>query len=184
MRVKRALDHLRTRKPQHLPKQPSRESRQTQALLPASTRAAPSDSALSNKASHQATIIAAVGRYGSKAVASALQAAGLTSIVGDTVQLRGQQAAVMDSLVEVLERKIDYTFQDKDIAKEALQLAGNGYTKIGTRYVTNGHKRLAVVGDNVIDMVLCFEWYGSGKEEGDSDEVCIWPKINSDKRHS
>ena len=73
-----------------------------------------------------------------------------------------------DSSVVTLEQKIGYTFQDKDIAKGALQLAGNGVTWAGTRDVPNGNKRLAVLGDLVIDMTLCLEWYGRGHVGGKS----------------
>lgn len=98
-----------------------------------------------------------------------------------TLRLHEQQAADMDPLVEVLERKIGYTLQDKDIANQAHLLAGNGVLRIGKRDVPNGNKRLVVLGDNVIDMVLYFEWYGSGREKGESNELLIWFKIGADR---
>jgi hypothetical protein len=64
-----------------------------------------------------------------------------------------------------LETIIDYSFKDKSTAWEALQLAGNGFS---TKFITNGNKRLAIVGNLVIDTVLSEAWYRSGKPEGES----------------
>lgn len=73
---------------------------------------------------------------------------------------------VMDQSVAELEKKIGYTFTDKDVAAEALQLAGNGTTVVGGRVVLNGNKRLAVLGNLAVDVVLCSSWYEDGGSEG------------------
>ena len=71
-----------------------------------------------------------------------------------TLLPRDPIAAATKTDVVALEQKIGYTFRDKDVAKEALQLAGDGVLRIGGRELPNGNKRLAVVGDGVLDMVL------------------------------
>lgn len=62
-----------------------------------------------------------------------------------------------------LEKIIEYTFKDKVKAWEAIQLPGNGFA---TRFIHNGNKRLAVVGDLVLDLIMSEEWYRSGLSEG------------------
>lgn len=68
--------------------------------------------------------------------------------------------------VYTLQDIIEYNFNDPLLAAEALQLPGNGVSYIGTRRLINGNKRLAVLGDVVLDMILCGKWYESGLSEG------------------
>lgn len=75
-------------------------------------------------------------------------------------------AAPARNIVTWLESKINYTFTDKGIAWEALQLAGNGTTYIENRDVPDGNKRLAIVGDIAIYMVLSVRWYCTGHSKG------------------
>lgn len=67
--------------------------------------------------------------------------------------------------VAELERIIGYTFADKMKGWEALQLPGNSFA---TSFITKGNKRLAIVGDLAIDLVLSETWYASGAAEGQS----------------
>lgn len=58
-----------------------------------------------------------------------------------------------------LEDIIDYTFNDRMIAIEALNIAGSGTIKAGSRTFINGNKRLAILGDRIAEQVLCDAWY-------------------------
>ena len=82
---------------------------------------------------------------------------------------RARAAAAMRAIdpavnIATLESLIDYSFTNKLLAWEALQLPGNGFA---TLTITNGNKRLAVVGDQVIDLILLEGWFASGMDEGE-----------------
>ena len=82
---------------------------------------------------------------------------------------RARKAAALaavdpDRNVASLESTIHYSFANKSMAWEALQLPGNGFE---TPSMPNGNKRLAIVGDLVIDLILSEPWYKSGKDEGE-----------------
>lgn len=68
-----------------------------------------------------------------------------------------------DSKVADLESIIHYSFANKSFAWEALQLPGNGFETLS---MLNGNKRLAIIGDLVIDLILSEPWYDSRKDEG------------------
>lgn len=61
---------------------------------------------------------------------------------------------------------IGYEFKDEHLGWEALQMAGNGIKRSGSRVFDNGNKRLAILGEFVIDIILSQEWYQSGGDEG------------------
>ena len=65
-----------------------------------------------------------------------------------------------------VESIIDYNFIDPDILWEALQAAGSGNTSAGTRRFPDGNKRLAVLGDTVLQLVLVRDWYDSTATRG------------------
>ncbi|KAI9870795.1 MAG: hypothetical protein M1823_008637, partial [Watsoniomyces obsoletus] len=65
--------------------------------------------------------------------------------------------AARDLKIAALESIIDYSFADSNIAWEALQLPGNGFS-------IDGNRRLAVIGDLIIDMILAQQWYSSGAD--------------------
>lgn len=65
------------------------------------------------------------------------------------------------------EQKIGYQFTDQNLCWEALQHAGNGVSQAGTRFILNGNKRLAILGDMVLATVLSKEWYNSGDSQGE-----------------
>lgn len=67
--------------------------------------------------------------------------------------------------VTLLESITDYTFIDRNIAIEALNIAGSGTTTSGTRTFINGNKRLAVLGDRVAEQILCDAWYETDMTE-------------------
>lgn len=55
--------------------------------------------------------------------------------------------------------KIAYSFNDKDLTREALQVAGSTVTKSGDRYIDDGNKRLASLGDRVAELIVTLGWY-------------------------
>lgn len=61
---------------------------------------------------------------------------------------------------------IKYEFIDQDLGWEALQMAGNGTKVAGSREIPNGNKRLAILGEFVINVILSRDWYDSGANEG------------------
>ena len=65
--------------------------------------------------------------------------------------------------VEVI---IGYNFDDPLILWEALQAAGSIVRSAGTRRFPDGNKRLAVLGDTILKLVLQQEWYDSGEIRG------------------
>lgn len=71
----------------------------------------------------------------------------------------------MMNKVHACETIIGYQFQDPHICWEALQVAGSGVYRTGGRNIANGNKRLAIVGDAAIDLVLSKDWYESGTDE-------------------
>ena len=68
--------------------------------------------------------------------------------------------------VEHCEQILSYQFKDRHLCWEALQMAGNGVRKAGSRSIPNGNKRLAIVGDFVLDLILSKAWYDSDELEG------------------
>ena len=61
---------------------------------------------------------------------------------------------------------IGYTFADPIILWEALQAAGSGITWAGTRHFPDGNKRLAVLGDTILQLVLVNDWYDTAYDRG------------------
>lgn len=57
---------------------------------------------------------------------------------------------------------LGYTFNDKYIIWEALQVRGSGVTRSGSRAITDGSKRLAIVGDRLLALHMAEDWYASG----------------------
>jgi hypothetical protein len=68
--------------------------------------------------------------------------------------------------IETVEKVIGYTFQDKHIIWEALQARGTGLKASGGREFSDGNKRLAMWGDNVLDSIFIKHGYESGLERG------------------
>lgn len=72
----------------------------------------------------------------------------------------------MSNMTRGVERIIGYSFTDPLILWEALQAAGSGVTSAGTRRFADGNKRLAVLGDTILELVLVEEWYDSADVRG------------------
>ena len=65
-----------------------------------------------------------------------------------------------------VERVIGHTFNDPLILWEALQAAGSTVRSAGPRRFPDGNKRLAIIGDTVLKLVLVTKWYDSGDIRG------------------
>ena len=72
---------------------------------------------------------------------------------------------ILDTTLEV-ESIIGYNFTDPLTLWEALQAAGSGNTSAGTRRFSDGNKRLAVLGDTILQLVLVKDWYDSTDARG------------------
>lgn len=72
----------------------------------------------------------------------------------------------MSNTTRQVEVIIAYTFTDPLILWEALQAAGSTVRSAGTRRFPDGNKRLAVLGDTVLKLVLVGEWYDSPDARG------------------
>lgn len=71
---------------------------------------------------------------------------------------------------------IVYQFSDVHILWEALQGPGSPIRLIRTRRVTDGNKRLALIGDSILTHILREDWYNSGELRGNlfqSDVMCL-----------
>ena len=65
-----------------------------------------------------------------------------------------------------VEMTIGHTFNDPLILWEALQAAGSIVRSAGPRRFPDGNKRLAMIGDTVLKLVLVTKWYDSGDIRG------------------
>lgn len=69
--------------------------------------------------------------------------------------------------VKELEKFLGYTFKDSTLAWEAMRRTGGGGEMNGRTQKEN-NKRLAILGDIVIYLVMGREWYPSNKTTGES----------------
>jgi hypothetical protein len=72
----------------------------------------------------------------------------------------------MTNRVAQCEEIVGYHFNDPHVAWEALQMAGSGVFFSGGRKISDGNKRLAVLGDLALELILCKDWYEGGDEKG------------------
>ena len=73
----------------------------------------------------------------------------------------------MISKIQGVEETIGYEFDKKSILWEALQAAGSGVTNIDGRPLTDGNKRLALLGDAIVDVALIEQWYAGLEPKGE-----------------
>jgi dsRNA-specific ribonuclease len=78
------------------------------------------------------------------------------------------------------ERLIGYTFTQRDLLWEALQVAGSGQARIGGRDTSKGNERLAIVGDSILSYVLSKEWYATGENKGEAPPLDRSSKLTLD----
>ncbi|KAF2137433.1 uncharacterized protein K452DRAFT_278680 [Aplosporella prunicola CBS 121167] len=62
---------------------------------------------------------------------------------------------------KAIETIVGYRFKNPNYLWEALQAHGSHVTKIDGRFIGEGNKRLALVGDSVLRLVLLGDWYPS-----------------------
>ena len=74
----------------------------------------------------------------------------------------------MTDKIQGVENAIGYQFDDQAVLWEALQAAGSGVTSINGRPLTDGNKRLALLGDAIVNVALIEDWY-----EGSAPKGCI-----------
>ncbi len=72
----------------------------------------------------------------------------------------------MSEKIEGVESVIGYDFQDPLILWEALQAAGSGVTSAGTRRFPDGNKRLAILGNKILELCLVITWYNGAGVRG------------------
>ena len=82
----------------------------------------------------------------------------------DIISQGAQVFAVQDT--------IDYRSREPLILWEAMQAAGSNVRSAGDREFADGNKRLAVIRDFVLHLVLAEKWYKGGTVRGNSDGVC------------
>ena len=61
---------------------------------------------------------------------------------------------------------ITYQFNDGDILWEALHVPGAFAFDAGSRNLSNGNKRLALLGDAILKAAITIEWYGTCDTRG------------------
>ena len=76
------------------------------------------------------------------------------------------ETAQMKAAVNGVESIIGYVFHDRFLLWEALQAAGSPVVHAGGRSFRNGNKRLAVLGDTVLQLVLVEQWYAGEQARG------------------
>ena len=72
----------------------------------------------------------------------------------------------VDIHLQGVEDVLSYQFNDRNILWEALQAASSRVVSIGGRVLTDGNKRLAMLGDAIVNVALIEEWYASGQSKG------------------
>lgn len=61
---------------------------------------------------------------------------------------------------------LGYEFNDSDLLKEALQAAGSPVFAVGGRHLPDGNKRLAVLGDAALKLILIRDGYVHDESRG------------------
>ena len=61
---------------------------------------------------------------------------------------------------------IDHVFNDSALLEEALHAAGTRYQNVHGRLVLGNNKRLALLGDKILHLVVVDHWYPQGGKTG------------------
>lgn len=77
----------------------------------------------------------------------------------------------MDTILQAVQDIIGYRFREREILWEAMQAAGSNVRSAGDRIFADGNKRLAVIGDTVLQLVFAVKWYNGGNIRGRVDSV-------------
>lgn len=76
----------------------------------------------------------------------------------------------MSNTVNGVQGIIGYVFNDPYLVVEAVTAAGSR-TSSGNRQFADGNKRLAVLGDTVLQLALAQDWYDGNEPRGTSIEL-------------
>lgn len=76
--------------------------------------------------------------------------------------------AYFEEITAEVEEKLGYTFRNRDILWEALQAPNSIGSGVPGLDLTDGNKRLALVGDAALKLVLLKRWYREGGSRGES----------------
>ncbi|KAL8867536.1 MAG: hypothetical protein Q9174_005603 [Haloplaca sp. 1 TL-2023] len=79
------------------------------------------------------------------------------------------------SFVHACEAKIGYDFKQPLLLWEALQADGANPVLLAPRLFPQGHKRLAIIGDKLLDILLATKWYPTMQVTG------IYDRFRQDK---
>lgn len=78
---------------------------------------------------------------------------------------------------KTLEQDIGYVFNSKDLLEEALLAAGASNSSKEIDGPKQGNKRLALVGDAVLRLVVLDEWYPSCTATGKNETLELSPYL-------
>lgn len=70
-----------------------------------------------------------------------------------------------DTSIAQAQNILGYGFENVSYLREALHAAGSGFIKDG-QILHEGNKRLAVLGNAVVQLILQQDWYASGESRG------------------
>ena len=82
------------------------------------------------------------------------------------------------TVVESLELVLGYVFLDKTLAWEAMQRHHNSKGFLRGRTLHQNNRRLAVLGDFIISMVMCQEWYASNDSLSKMRRTSPWHRVD------
>lgn len=77
----------------------------------------------------------------------------------------------MMTSIQGVENIIGYKFTNLSMIWEALQAAGSLVPVVGNRRLVDGNKRLAVLGDTVLQLALAETWLDANEPRGDEHNL-------------
>lgn len=80
--------------------------------------------------------------------------------------------------VQGVQNVIGYTFADPYLVREAVSAAGS-IVAAGPRRFPNGNKRLALLGDTILQLALAEDWYDGTEPRGKRDHSNTVPAYDS-----
>lgn len=82
----------------------------------------------------------------------------------------GSATSTIHDIVNEVQLKLGYNFQNPACLLEALKAAGSGLNFNQSHATIDGNKRLAQLGNATIRTVVLAEWYRSGAPRGNPSE--------------
>jgi hypothetical protein len=75
-------------------------------------------------------------------------------------EVKRKMTLSMNAAISVVQNIIGYTFRHPLLLWEALQAPGSDVYRVGDRQISNqGHKRMAMLGDKWLDLVILMDWF-------------------------